>query len=138
MPRPEPLKSALHVSFPSQLFDTSYYSVAAAVEPVRKSKNSVSVQQSQNFWWFNAILLVGSLLLVTYYVLQINTVAAMQYEMRQLEGRILTLTDSNGALMAEHVKTENSLDMMEFARRHGMVEASDTSHIFEHNNVALH
>jgi len=85
----------------------------------------------------NAALLLLTAVLLVYYVISANAIAADTYRVKTLKEQAATLIEENSSLVAEKTQVEDPSLLAEFARAHQMVEAKDVTYLFENGSVAL-
>ncbi|MBI2064163.1 MAG: hypothetical protein HYT66_00405 [Candidatus Yanofskybacteria bacterium] len=85
----------------------------------------------------NVILLGIFGLLLSFYIIQANIIAADKYKVKILNEKLTSLNEIRTSLAAERSETEDPSELMEFARAKGMIEAKNITYIFENGNVAL-
>jgi len=85
----------------------------------------------------NVILLGIVGLLLSFYIVQANMIAADKYKVRILTEKLTILNEARTSLAAEMSKSEDPSTLMEFARSKGMVQAMNIGYVFENGNVAL-
>lgn len=84
------------------------------------------------------VILLGVLgLLLSFYIIQANMIAADRYQVKILNEKLASLNEVRTSLDAQRNDLEDPSELMEFAKARGMVEAKDVSYIFENGNVAL-
>ena len=84
------------------------------------------------------VILIGVVgLLLSFYIIQANMIAADKYKAKALDGRLTSLNEIKTSLVAEISKIEDPSELMKFARANGMVEAKNITYIFENGNIAL-
>lgn len=81
-----------------------------------------------------ALLIVG--LLVIYYVIQANIVAASDYKISLLNQKLESLNEVNSSLAAQKSLREDPAKVLDFALRQNMVEAKNAAYLFESGNIA--
>ncbi len=82
------------------------------------------------------ILLIAGLLVV-YYVVQANIIAASSYKVSLLNQKLESLNEVRSSLAAQKSAMEDPAKVLEFALSHNMVEAKNAVYLFENGNVAL-
>ena len=85
----------------------------------------------------NAIILALCAAAILYYVLWSNSLAAGNYRLSTLRKTLTQLTETNSSLLTRKSAMEDPSAAIEFARNHGMIEATNISYVFESGNVAL-
>lgn len=85
----------------------------------------------------NVILIAVFGLLLSFYIIQANMIAADKYQVKFLNEKLTSLNEVRTSLAAQRSETEDPSELMEFARAQGMVEAKNVTYIFENGNVAL-
>lgn len=85
----------------------------------------------------NIILSGATLLLLSFYVVQANIIAASRYQMKSMSEEIASLNDLKVSLTAERSRLETPSELSAFARNRNMVEAKEVTYLFENGNVAL-
>ncbi len=84
------------------------------------------------------VLLLGVFgLLLSFYVIQANIMAADKYKVKILNEKLMSLNEIRTSLTAERSETEDPSELMGFVRAKGMIEAKNVTYIFENGNVAL-
>lgn len=76
-------------------------------------------------------------IMVLYYILWANGLAASSYRVSTLRQEISQLTETNSALLSEKTSMEDPNAAMNFAQREHMVPAGNVSYVFENGSVAL-
>lgn len=84
----------------------------------------------------NIIFLAASALLVVYYIIGANSIAANNYKIKLLIDRLTQLNEEQSNLLVQKVMADESLTIRNFAHAHNMIEAKNISHVFESSNVA--
>jgi len=85
----------------------------------------------------NVILLGVVGLLLSFYIVQANMIAADKLKIKTLNERLTSINESKTSLAAEVSELDDPSELMEFAKENGMVQASKVTYIFENGNVAL-
>src|SRR3989344_6817870 len=80
-------------------------------------------------------LIVG--LLVIYYVVQANIIAASEYKISLLNQRLESLNEIRSSLEAQKSLMEDPTKILDFALSQNMVEAKNVVYLFENGDVAL-
>ena len=80
------------------------------------------------------LLIIG--LLLVYYVVQANIVAASNYKINLLNQKLESLNDVRGSLAAQRTSMENPARVLDFALSQNMVETKNAIYLFESGNVA--
>ena len=84
------------------------------------------------------MLLAGIIsLLLVYYVVVANSIAARNYKIQKLNEQLFSLIEANSSLMAQRSSLEDTGLLANFAKNNNMVEARNISYLFENKNVAL-
>lgn len=99
-------------------------------------KHSNTIKDKDVILWVNIMLVGVASLLMFYYVMMANTVAAKNYRIQTLRDQIELLAEVNSGLMAQKLLIETPNTLFEFASSHNLVEAKNISYIFENKNVA--
>lgn len=86
--------------------------------------------------WVNISLLGVASLLLFYYVMMANSVAAKNYKVQTLRNKLEAMSEINGSLMSQKLALESPAMLLEFARSNDLVEARNIVYIFENSNVA--
>ena len=82
-----------------------------------------------------ALLIVG--LLIIYYVVQANIIAASSYNINLLSQKLESLNDIKNSLAVQKSAKEDPVKVLDFALSQNMVEAKNAIYIFENPDVAL-
>lgn len=82
-----------------------------------------------------ALLIVG--LLIIYYVVQANIIAASSYNINLLSQKLESLNDIKSSLVVQKSAKEDLVKVLDFALSQNMVEAKNAIYIFENPDVAL-
>ena len=85
----------------------------------------------------NTIILLIVGLLMIYYVVQANIIAASNYKISMLNQKLESLNEVSSLLAAQKSAMEDPAKILEFALSHNMVEAKNAVYLFENGNVAL-
>ncbi len=83
------------------------------------------------------IVLLITGLLVIYYVIQANIIAAGSYKISMLNQKFGVLNEIRSSLAAQKSSMEDPARILDFALSQNMVEAKNTTYLFESGNVAL-
>jgi hypothetical protein len=101
------------------------------------TKTNAQLQTINPILISNVLLLGISGLLLSFYIIQANMIAADRYQVRVLDEKLTSLNEVRTALASQRSQVEDPSDLMEFAKSHGMVQSSNISYVFENGNVAL-
>ena len=82
-----------------------------------------------------ALLIVG--LLIIYYVVQANIIAASSYNINLLSQKLESLNDIKSSLAVQKSAKEDPVKVLDFALSQNMVEAKNAIYFFENPDVAL-
>ncbi|HEY4474722.1 MAG TPA: hypothetical protein VJC06_02265 [Candidatus Paceibacterota bacterium] len=82
-----------------------------------------------------ALLIVG--LLIIYYVVQANIIAASSYNINLLSQKLESLNDIKSSLVVQKSAKEDLVKVLDFALSQNMVEAKNAIYFFENPDVAL-
>jgi hypothetical protein len=85
----------------------------------------------------NLGLLTAAAVLMVYYVLSANGLAARNYHISALREDLSRATDQQTDLTIQAARLENIDSVNAFAQAHQMIVAKDASYLFENGNVAL-
>ncbi|HAU08082.1 MAG: hypothetical protein UW46_C0008G0013 [Candidatus Yanofskybacteria bacterium GW2011_GWF1_44_227] len=93
----------------------------------------------QNGYWFtiNVVLVGLFVVMLLAYVMQMNVVTAGGYKVKLMNDKIVSLNESNAALMASKSSMEDQSAIISFANSNNMVEAKDSMAMFQSGGVAL-
>jgi hypothetical protein len=100
-------------------------------------KTNAQIQPINPILVSNVILLGVLGLLLSFYIIQANMIAADRYKVKILNEKLTSLNEARTSLSAQRSETEDPSELAEFARSRGMVQASNVAYIFENGNVAL-
>jgi hypothetical protein len=100
----------------------------------RKQLNTI--HQGDAILWVNIALIGMASLLLFYYVMMANSIAAKNYKVQTLRSVLGSLAESNSSLMSKKISLESPMTLLEFARTQSLVEAKNIVYIFENKNVA--
>ncbi len=84
----------------------------------------------------NTIILLIAGLLIIYYVVQANIIAASNYKVSMLNQKLETLNEVRSSLAAQKSSMEDPARILDFALSQNMVEAKNPVYLFENGNVA--
>ena len=84
----------------------------------------------------NTIVLLIAGLLVVYYVVQANIIAASSYKISMLNQKLESLNEVRSSLAAQKSSMEDPARILNFALSQNMVEAKNATYLFESGNVA--
>ncbi len=99
-------------------------------------KQSNTIHDRDVFLWINISLIGMVSLLIFYYVMMANSIAAKNYRVQTLRNQLETLAEANSSLMSKKISLESPMALLEFARAQSLVEAKNIVYIFENKNVA--
>lgn len=85
----------------------------------------------------NFIFAVTSLVLLAYYIIQINGISGDTYRLTTLNGRLATLNETGSALADRQPLAQDPGFLADFASRRAMVPARDVVYLFENGTVAI-
>ncbi len=86
---------------------------------------------------FNVILSLIAGLLIIYYVVQANIIAASNYKISLLNQKLESLNEVRSSLATQKSSMEDPVRVLDFALSQNMVEAKSVIYLFENGNVAL-
>lgn len=81
-------------------------------------------------------MLIAGLLMV-YYVVQANVIAASSYKISLLSQELESLNETRSSLVAQKSLMEDPAKVLSFALSQNMVEAKNAVYLFENPDVAL-
>ena len=123
MPRPDAV-SHYHIS----------YAIPASVE--RVSHRGTQLVLTNPTTVLNLALIGLAAVLLLYYVLTANTVAANQYHTQALSQQVQALSETHMTLTQEQARLGDSSMLATFASQYGMVVANEASYVFDGGKVA--
>ena len=85
----------------------------------------------------NVIILLIAGLLMIYYVVQANTIAAGNYKINLLNQKLESLNEVRSSLAAQKSSMEDPAKILEYALSQNMAEAKNAVYLFENGDVAL-
>lgn len=85
----------------------------------------------------NMIILLIAGLLMIYYVVQANVIAAGNYKISILNQKLESLNEIHSSLAAQKSSMEDPARVLDFALSQNMVEAKNAVYLFENPDVAL-
>ena len=85
----------------------------------------------------NTVILLIAGLLMVYYVVQANVIAASNYKTSSLNQKLESLNETRSSLAAQKTSMEDSAKVLDFALSQNMVEAKNVVYLFENGDVAL-
>lgn len=85
----------------------------------------------------NAIILLVVGLLMIYYVVQANIIAANNYKISALNQKLESLNEIRSSLASQKSSMEDPARVLNFALSQNMVEAKNAAYLFEDGEVAL-
>ena len=85
----------------------------------------------------NVTLLAVLGLVLSFYIIEANMMAADKYSIKVLDEKLTSLNEVRTSLSAKRSVTEDPSGLMDFAKSHNMVEAKNVTYMFENGNVAL-
>jgi len=86
--------------------------------------------------WLNAALLIASLLLLLYYVMQVNALAAHAWNMHQANDRLSALHDQHDVLVAQASSLDDRQALTDLVKREGLVPADAVAYLVQDRAVA--
>jgi len=109
----------------------------AAVPTGRQEVKELSHNSVSTVFLVNTIILLIAGLLMIYYVVQANIIAASNYKINLLNQKLESLNEVRSNLAAQKSSMEEPAKVFEFALSQNMVEAKNVAYLFENGNVAL-
>jgi len=100
-------------------------------------KKEIPSNNISTIFIFNVILFLIIGLLTVYYVVQANVIAANNYKISLLNQKLESLNEVRSSLDAQKSSIEDPERITDFALSQNMVEAKNTTYIFQNGNVAL-
>lgn len=85
----------------------------------------------------NTIIMLIAGLLMVYYVVQANVIAAGNYKISLLNQELESLNETRSSLAAQKSLMEDPEKVLNFALSQNMVEAKNVVYLFENPDVAL-
>lgn len=85
----------------------------------------------------NAIILLVVGLLMIYYVVQANIIAANNYKISALNQKLESLNEIRSSLASQKSSMEDPARVLNFALSQNMVEVKNAAYLFEDGEVAL-
>lgn len=85
----------------------------------------------------NTIIMLVAGLLMVYYVVQANIIAASNYKIGLLNQELESLNEIRSSLVAQKALMEDPSEVLSFALSHNMVEAKNAVYLFENPDVAF-
>lgn len=103
----------------------------------RQAVKELSHNPISTVFIINTIILLIAGLLVVYYVVQANIIAASNYKISMLNQKLESLNEVRSSLSAQKSSMEDPARILDFALSQNMVEAKNAVYIFENGSVAL-
>lgn len=85
----------------------------------------------------NTIIVLVAGLLMVYYVIQANVIAASNYKINLLNQKLESLNEIRSSLATQKSSMEDPAKVLDFALSQNMVEAKNIVYLFENQDVAL-
>ena len=82
-------------------------------------------------------LIFAIVILMTYYILQANLIAAYQYQIKLINDKMISAQELNARLNTDLAGLLSPTKLSSFAAQRQMVPAGDTVYLFTNGNVAL-
>ena|SRR3989344_7126008 len=101
-----------------------------------KQVKSISHNQISTVFIINTIILLIAGLLMVYYVIQANIVAASNYRIGLLNQTLESLNEVRSSLTIQKSSMEDPARVLSFALDQNMVEAKNVTYLFENEDVA--
>ncbi len=108
----------------------------AAMPIGRQAVKELNNNQISIVFLINTIMLLIAGLLVIYYVVQANIIAAGNYKVSMLSQKLESLNEIRSSLAAQKSSMEDPARVLGFALSQKMVEAKNATYLFESGNVA--
>lgn len=86
--------------------------------------------------WMNLALAIVGLLLLLYYVMQVNVLAASAWQLKDARQRLATLREGRDALIAQAAQLDDRPVLEELARSSGLVPAENVVYLVQPSAVA--
>lgn len=84
----------------------------------------------------NAMLALGALGLLVFYVVQVNLGAAASWRLKDAQSRFTAVRQEHDTLVAQQVGQEDRTVLQGVAKTYGLVPADAVTYIIEHDAVA--
>lgn len=97
---------------------------------------SVAVPLNRPLALTNGVLMIAVAMLVAYYVVQANLLAALQYDVGASSGNLASLREQSHGLGARVAQAEQPDRLVAYALSHGMILASDASYVASQPGLA--
>lgn len=97
------------------------------------NKNSLT---EGRFGVVNLVVLLLCVFLLIFYIVQVNELVSRQYRIDILKNRLGSLMEKQHKTQAEKFGYDGIPQIVQFARRSGMVEGINSIYIFEKSSVA--
>lgn len=102
-----------------------------------KQVKSISHNPISTVFVINTIILLIAGLLMVYYVVQANIIAAGNYRISLLNQTLQSLDEVRSSLAIQKTSMEDPARVLGFALDQNMVEAKNVTYLFENGDVAL-
>lgn len=103
----------------------------------RQAAKELNYNLTSTVFIINTIILLIAGLLMVYYVVQANIIAASNYKINLLNQKLQSLNEIRSSLAAQKSSMEDLSKVLGFALSQNMAEVKNATYLFENGNVAL-
>lgn len=84
----------------------------------------------------NLVMLISCITILLFYIVQINRFVSSQYKIDVLKNKFSSILEEQQKLQAEKFKNDGIPQVVQFARKTGMLESGNSVFIFEEGSLA--
>jgi len=103
----------------------------------RKPVKELNYNQVGTVFVLNVAIALMAGILIIYYVVQANIIAASSYKIIILNEKLDSLNESRASLASQKTAMEDPAKILNFAVSQNMIEVKNAVYIFENGSVAL-
>jgi len=102
---------------------------------VRRPNKEISVFENQ-YGLLNLFMLGFCVAFLIFYIVQVNYLVSQQYKTEVLKKRIGLIMEEQFKIQSEKMQYDGIPQIVQYSKRSGMIEAGNSSYIFEEGSVA--
>lgn len=94
------------------------------------------IEKERQHGLLNLIALSSCVFLLIFYIIQVNWLVSQEYKLNLLKIKFGKVLEEQNRIQAERLHQDGIPQIVQFARKAGMVEATNSAYIFEDGSVA--
>lgn len=99
-----------------------------------KNKNTALLEDKYGI--LNLFVLISCVIILLFYIIQVNRFVSDQYRINVLKNKFSNILEEQQKLQAEKFQNDGIPQIVQFARRTGMLDSGNSVFIFEEGSLA--